>query len=453
MTSRFAPIEPVPQTTYQVDYVAVNCGKIVAASKRRIRFKFGYTNMDALNSGQSGQDCRGAEHEIVVTWSLSSGKQAIAFDQHEVYFDVGDPSQTKIAHAFKDRDGHMIEVKIHAANMSAKSNPPPDWKQYDILVDGVSFFRMPKIYEIGIAPKEDPSSFKLQPKFAQYSSSSRRESSPTLGSILPPEEPKQPDPAPPAVADLLSFDDFDAPAVTPQAAPVQAVPQIQQQVYAQPPQNAPTYAQPPQTAPTYDTYVNPTQNQVAPAPTYNQYAAPENPFNQQPSQNGYTNNTFPPTGSPVATQDPAAYYVAPTPSTNTYSYDLAQPNPVTPQEEPSTALVPAQTAPAARDDNGVVKNLVDLDNLFGTSTAAAPATKHSDAHKSLGQLHGSNVRKANQPIMNPFNAAPVYQQQPQQPQQMYSGYAAAQQPQHQQPQYNNFSQQQKQQYAQPGFGY
>ncbi|KAL7550794.1 hypothetical protein ACHAWF_014002, partial [Thalassiosira exigua] len=204
-----------PQVAYQVDYVAVNCGKIVAASKRRIRFKFGYTNLHALSQGKTSHDCRGSEHEVVIEWSLSSGKQAIAFDQQEVFFDVGGTTQSKLTHCWKDSLGHTLEVKVHAASMSTKFNPDADWKQYDLIIDGVSFFLMPKIFEIGTGGNA-PESFKLKPKFSQYTpnrphqalfTEAKNESNRTTKAILPPECSK-PQPDPVKVADLLSFDEF-----------------------------------------------------------------------------------------------------------------------------------------------------------------------------------------------------------------------------------------------------
>merc|ERR1712176_1659664 len=111
---------------YQVDFVAVNCGKIVRASKKKIRFRFGYSDKEALAAGKTGQDCRASEHEVIVIWSLSSGKQAIAFDGKEVFFDVCGASQTKLTYEWQDSRGHILEVVVHAAPYSSKMKPKPD---------------------------------------------------------------------------------------------------------------------------------------------------------------------------------------------------------------------------------------------------------------------------------------------------------------------------------------
>ena len=471
-------IEEVPHTAYQVDYVAINCGRIIAASKRRIRFKFGYTNTEALNAGKTGQECRGSEHEVSITWSLSSGKQAIAFDQREVYFDVGETTQSKISHEFKDEFGHVIAVKIHAASMSAKANPDPDWKQYDIMIDGVSFFKMPKIYAIGIFPKDIVDTKK--PLCFQNNAGPREQAEPNkeqfayptnngnMGLILPDEEPKATVQEPRhEVADLLSFDEFEgvsapAPVVTaPAPMPPAPVPQAN---FAQPPVAQAGYA-PAQTQQNYGqgnpfeapqpqpqaqqtqapAYIQPSNDNFASPPVQNQSFAQPTAVPTQPAQtNHFAVNTVQNTAAPPSPPVQTNHFEA-----HTAPAFASQPTPITPPAN-STALVPSGSSAPNYGVDVAGKNLVNLDNLFGTTTTS-PATKESvnaNANKSLGQLQGSMNNSGNkQPVMNPFNPAPMYQQQ-------QAGYGYPQQ-QQQQTQYNNYGFQQ-QQYAQPaaqpGFG-
>ena len=51
---------------YQIDFSAVACGKNVASSKRRIRWRFGFSNKEALDSGETGTACRGEERELCI---------------------------------------------------------------------------------------------------------------------------------------------------------------------------------------------------------------------------------------------------------------------------------------------------------------------------------------------------------------------------------------------------
>lgn len=142
-----------PQTFYQIAFNAANCGKIVPMSKRNIRFKFGYTNMPAVYDGFVGQDCRGAEHEVSVSWSLSSGKQTIMYDDEVVYFNVCDMSNGKMTYSWHDKTGHYLKVIVHSLSTSLKQTQDAHWKQYDLLIDGVSYFRAPQIYQLGVFKK------------------------------------------------------------------------------------------------------------------------------------------------------------------------------------------------------------------------------------------------------------------------------------------------------------
>ena len=150
-------LSQVPHTAYQVDYAAVNCGMFISTTKRVIRFKFGFTNVNALNSGKKGTECQGVEHEVIVSWSLNSGKRAVAFDKHEVLFTIDEETKTKFSHSWRDEEDHAYYLNAHVVNISLRTDtlliPNPDWRQYDLFVDGVSFFRMPKLFEVGIGLK------------------------------------------------------------------------------------------------------------------------------------------------------------------------------------------------------------------------------------------------------------------------------------------------------------
>ena len=460
------PLELVPHTAYQVDFAAVNCGKMVASSKRNIRFKFGYTNLEALSSGKRGNDCRGAEHEILVDWSISSGKQAIVFDSQEVFFDVGAATQTKIKYSWKDPLGHILEVKIHAANMSTKQNPHPEWRQYDLFIDGVSFFRMPKIFEIGVGLKE---AYTLAPSLPGDRDNSRyspqdRQSDPTTN--FPVEKTKTPEPKPSVVADLLSFDDLDAQPVNPappQRAPTQvrndfAPSQASAEVINQ---YAPTQASihfsnndATSRAPVNFNNYPTSQSAPSPAPVQQSYKPSSNPFSAptNPFENSIANYA-----SPTASPGTAQYLLATYQFSSPYQPSYVTPNPsasyqpqtncvttncVTPSSSCS-ALVPAE--PISTGVDGALKKLVNIDDLFAyhcksttPPTNGSATTMHqANGHMSLGQLQGSK-----KPAMDTYNTVPYSQQQG-----TFSG-NAAQQP--QQPQFNKYAQQS---YAQPGFGY
>jgi len=424
------PQQQAHHTAYQVDFVAVNCGKIVKSSKRKIRFRYGYSDPQALDDGKTGQDCRGSEHEILVIWSISSGKQAIAFDGREVFFDIGEASQTKLTHTWKDKTGHIIQVKIHAAPMSTKMNPDPDWKQYDLLIDGVSFFRMPKIYEIGVYPKEDVSSDTrfyqpplncAQPPTVESTLHAQLQSSPAQVPMEVDEAPKE------EVFDLLSFDDLEAARVNNQTAapaptrhdfavqgtnPFVAVTSASPQAYANP--FDATNAQVAESAP--DKFVV-----AAPMVASDPFSAPAQPV---ANVTNITPNTSPTSSAATSNASQDFVYQATSPPPAMPMQQLQQPKapiPVTPPETAMTLAPMNNPTPTEFDSSKATNGLVDLDNLFGLSASAAStkpihqaSVNTTNAHKSLVELKGDrdgNAPCANkQPVMNPFSAGSMYNQ-------------------------------------------
>lgn len=131
---------------YQVDCSFAASGKTVAQTKRRVRFRFGFSNAEALAEGLTGTACRGEEHEINLVWSLTSGKRSVTADGQEVHVSRGGRAETKFETSWTMNGNHTIKLVAHAA-------PPlrhvPGFRQFDLLLDGCSFFDMPKIYELG----------------------------------------------------------------------------------------------------------------------------------------------------------------------------------------------------------------------------------------------------------------------------------------------------------------
>ena len=122
-------------TVYQIQCETQNKGKRVASSKRRIRWRFGFANSDAIAEGQQGVDCRGAEHEVVFVWSLNSGKQLILADGQEVHW-AKNSSQEKVQVAWDMFGNHKLKVAA-------------DRLQFDLFIDGIAFKDLPSIYQLG----------------------------------------------------------------------------------------------------------------------------------------------------------------------------------------------------------------------------------------------------------------------------------------------------------------
>ena len=108
--------------------------------------RFGYADNNALADGRNGTDCRGEEHDVTITWSITSGKRSITMDGSEVHYSTNRASVLEFS--WQARGNHVIKVVCHAA-------PPltsePGFRQYDLSIDGQSFFEMPKVYQLGIS--------------------------------------------------------------------------------------------------------------------------------------------------------------------------------------------------------------------------------------------------------------------------------------------------------------
>lgn len=179
MTSHTPKYNMAKNPVYQVDCSFGASGKKVAATKRRIRFRFGFSSAEALAEGATGTACRGEEHEVTLTWSLTSGKRIVMADGIEVHFSKGPRAETKFETSWTMNGQHTIKLVAHAA-------PPlravPGFRQFDLQLDGLSYFDMPKIYELGIKTNQmvpAMQSFAEPPAYNNYSLPGHYEHHPT----------------------------------------------------------------------------------------------------------------------------------------------------------------------------------------------------------------------------------------------------------------------------------
>ena len=130
---------------YAIDFTAVACGKRIANTKRRVRWRFGFANPDAIASGETGTACRGEEHDVTFVWSVTSGKRLILADGQEVHYSSS--RSAVIDFSWTMRGNHVLKVIAHA---TAPMTAEPGFRQYDFFVDGRSFFTFPKVYRLGL---------------------------------------------------------------------------------------------------------------------------------------------------------------------------------------------------------------------------------------------------------------------------------------------------------------
>jgi len=148
---------------YQIDCQTTKKGKRFAGTKRRICWKFGFSNRDAVDKGLSGIDCRGEEHEVVFVWSLTSGKKFVLADGHEVHWSKQSPFSDKFECTWQSQNmagvRRELTVVAHASsslfekkkkNDNASIAVDSSFRQFDLLIDGVSFSEMPKMFQLGL---------------------------------------------------------------------------------------------------------------------------------------------------------------------------------------------------------------------------------------------------------------------------------------------------------------
>lgn len=126
---------------YQIDHSISAKGKRLGLTKRTVIFKFGFSNADAIAGGAQGVSCRGEEHEISMTWSITSGKRTVKFDNSEVHFSQGKRSEMKFECSFTILGHHLIKLIAHVASPVMGSTP--GFRQFDLFLDGMSFFDFP----------------------------------------------------------------------------------------------------------------------------------------------------------------------------------------------------------------------------------------------------------------------------------------------------------------------
>lgn len=147
-------INITPRLLYQVDFNVQSNGKIIGATKRQVTFRFGFADPEALANGCVGVNCRGEEHEVVCIWSVASGKETVMLDGkviHHVEQPKSGGFQDKMERNFNFGKRHVLKVVAHASapTAGAKNMDGSEQRQFDLLLDGISFFKFSKLFELG----------------------------------------------------------------------------------------------------------------------------------------------------------------------------------------------------------------------------------------------------------------------------------------------------------------
>mmetsp|Transcript_1110 Transcript_1110/g.1505 ORF Transcript_1110/g.1505 Transcript_1110/m.1505 type:complete len:521 (-) Transcript_1110:153-1715(-) len=188
MSPQSSKVFPIP---YQVDFTAESKGRHLDSTKRKITWKFGFAHPPSVfphlydkdenyigetNNGtpsnddahhKKGAECRGREHEIILVWSILTNKAHIYVNSqeifrldspHEDYINLN-PFHGSFRRGFnlpnsKYNGKHRIDIRCYARTPIGAKNMIVDdvggkFRQYELTIDGLSFFSMPAMYELG----------------------------------------------------------------------------------------------------------------------------------------------------------------------------------------------------------------------------------------------------------------------------------------------------------------
>ena len=128
---------------YQINFRSKRAGKHITATKRRITFQFGFSSAEAIASGQSDVNCRGEEHEVVLVWSHISGKRELFMDGKPIHVSKGPRGNTKFQFTW-GIGPHVLKIVANFKDQAKNFE-----RQFDLFLDGITFFRFLKIYQLG----------------------------------------------------------------------------------------------------------------------------------------------------------------------------------------------------------------------------------------------------------------------------------------------------------------
>jgi len=133
---------------YQVKFTCRHTGRYISSTKRKLTWHFGFL-VDFSNGTDREQD-----HEIELVWSIKSGKTVLFWNGQDITHLFPIPRGTSRA------PPSLVEFTWHSSTgenfeIIARISPPENKPQYDLLIDGVSFFKLPSLNGL-CAEQRDP---------------------------------------------------------------------------------------------------------------------------------------------------------------------------------------------------------------------------------------------------------------------------------------------------------
>ncbi|GKY99562.1 hypothetical protein MPSEU_000910500 [Mayamaea pseudoterrestris] len=167
-----AKMTMMPTFPYQVSFSYVEKGKHIASSKRVLSYKFGLADGASLKQGLQGIACCGEEHLVTAVWSVRSGKLRITINDKIIPVHLD--SEEKVINSSKTNMKKAVNVswtfrlpsdaaagppasptpssrQLHLQFIGYAAMPEHNRKQYDLIIDGCSFFKLPKLQQVGVS--------------------------------------------------------------------------------------------------------------------------------------------------------------------------------------------------------------------------------------------------------------------------------------------------------------
>lgn len=114
-------------------------------TKNCIIRRFGFPNQESLDAGKAGIECRGEEHDVSLLWSVTSGKIMLMSNGQQIC--TGLKKGRIVEYTWQNKNGNTLKIVAHSTMPMSNR---PGVRQYDLFIDGKSFFTLPKVYEIGL---------------------------------------------------------------------------------------------------------------------------------------------------------------------------------------------------------------------------------------------------------------------------------------------------------------
>jgi hypothetical protein len=114
--------------------------------------KFGFTNLISLREGQVQRDCDGEDHKIELYWSIRSGKAKVVWNGVDMSNHMIEKNHFGSVHfGWEIMSGTIFHIAAYDSRRHL------GW-QYNLFINGKSFFALPELAQLRATGSDDVSS-------------------------------------------------------------------------------------------------------------------------------------------------------------------------------------------------------------------------------------------------------------------------------------------------------